>query len=185
MNVKGIAVSATYNYIKKNFPEDLTEWLNNLSPASQKIFKNIILPSEWYPAYEAVVEPTQLVGEMFIGSAEKAAFEIGKYSAQEGLKGVYRVFARLSSINYIIKRSIPIYANYYDTGQFSIITNEKGNAVLKLSGVPKKFYLVIHRVAGWIFEIPFILNKTVKKVEFKKLLLNDLVDTYFYLEWED
>ncbi len=184
MNVKGIAVRATYNYVKDKYPERFAEWLNSLPHNSKKIFTNQILPSEWYPAYDAVIVPTKLIGTMFLGTPEKAADEVGRYSAREALKGVYKIFARLSSINYIIKRSVSIYSNYWDTGKFTIISNEKGNSMMRLSEIPDDFYLVIHRVAGWIFEIPLIMKKNLKKYELKKVQRGRYIDGYFYIEWE-
>jgi hypothetical protein len=58
MEIKGTAVKSIPDFIRKTHPEKYQAWLEALPESSQKLFKEGILPSNWYPLQEAAVVPT-------------------------------------------------------------------------------------------------------------------------------
>ena len=98
MNVKGTAVETIPLFIKSRFGEqEFKRWLDTQAPESHEIFRSNILASAWYPLKEGLIDPTLKFCDLFYAGRIDGAVEQGRFSAEHGLKGVYRLFVRLAS----------------------------------------------------------------------------------------
>ena len=108
MKIKGSAVKTISQFVKEKYTERYDEWLDALPEESQQIIKNPIFVAEWYPIKVAASIPTQLICEMFYNNQIEGALASGRFSAEIALKGVYRIFVRISSPKYIVGRVVQI-----------------------------------------------------------------------------
>lgn len=149
MQVKGTAVKPTIEFVKLKFPDRYQEWLNALPENSQKIVRQEVNAALWYPVEEAFIAPTKQIAKLFYDNENDAAYELGIFSAEMGLKGVYKIFVRIASPKFVISRAKNIFASYYKP---SVIKLEVVNDKLVYFNVykfEKSYKIIAYRIAGW------------------------------------
>lgn len=185
VQVSGLAVGTIPKFIKENFgDENLEKWLEKLDPEIRAIYKSTILVNQWYDIQKIFVEPTKILCDMFYKGDEKAAWQFGRFSADYGLNSVLKVFIKLASVNYFIRRASAVIPNYYKPMIMEVNKNETGYAELwipEFSGIHK---LVEYRIGGWMERA---LEITGNKKEFDVKLTKSLADgdelTEYQVRW--
>ncbi len=170
MKIKGTSVKPTIDFVKENFPERYFDWFEKLPPGSQKIIKEKINPSKWYPINESTIIPTRIIGEMFYNDIRKAAHVIGRYCAEKGLKGIYRIFVRIATPKFIISRGGNIFASYFNPSKIEVDRPAGNIAYIYIYKFSFDEELMVYRIAGWIqraFEITNCKN-VVTNIEKKE-----------------
>ena len=151
MIVKGTAVAAMPEFIKEKFGNlGYERWLNVLSAQAKEIYTGKILPNAWFPLKEILMEPTQMMCDLFFDGDPQGAFECGRFSAEKGLKGIYRTFVRIGSPEFICKCSSVILPTYYDPSRIVVQSLEKGKAVFRIVEFSEISKVVEYRILGWI-----------------------------------
>jgi hypothetical protein len=151
MQVKGTAIAVLPKFIEeKHGPDALNKWKNALSVEAQKVFHEGVMLSDWYPIKEVYLEPTALLCEMFYNRESKAALEIGRYSADYALRGVYKAFVKLSSVKSFIKRANVVMTTYYKPSAMETFSVEPHRLVLHITNFPVPSEHAELRIAGWI-----------------------------------
>lgn len=151
MQIKGTAVKVTQEYVNHFFPEKYNAWFDNLPEKSKQIFEKAIFPNQWYDLMDAVIIPTMEVSKMFFDrNDEKAAFELGRYSAETALKGIYKIFLRVSSPQFVISRATNIFDTYYTPAVIQIDEKSDKGMSIRLEGFDKENILIMKRIEGWI-----------------------------------
>ena len=184
MKVKGSAVETLPLFIKEKFGEEgFQKWLEVLSPEAQETFRNRILATSWFPLKEILSEPTKKLCETLYGGDLKGAWECGRYSADYALKGVYKMFIKLGSVHFLIKKASTILPTYFDPSNIDIIEQEKNNAVLHITKFEDSDETIERRIAGWIERALEISGcKNIKVTIQKSLAKGDSV-TEINLVW--
>ncbi len=166
MEIKGSAVKATPDFVKDKFGTRYGEWVKSLPEKSKSIIEQPIYATTWYSLTDSVIVPTQKVADLFYGgNAVKAANEIGRYSADVALKGVYKIFVRVSSPHFVLSRASSIFATYYQPSDIKVIESMDKKAVLQLSKFHPNDKLIMNRIAGWIEKTLEITLKSALKVD--------------------
>ncbi len=151
MKVKGSAIAPMAKFIDSKFgPDALNRWMISLPEPSRDIFNSPILVSRWYPIKEAMIEPTRNCCELFYGGSLKGAWEMGRFSAEIGLKGVYRIFLKLGSPGFIISKANTILTSYYEPSESKVVENVKNRCILRMTKLPDTSEIIENRVCGWI-----------------------------------
>ncbi len=171
MEIKGTAVKTTLAFVKEKFPNRYNEWFDKLPESSQKILSEFIAPGQWYPMWESTIVPTRIAGELFYNDAVKGAREIGRYSADTALHGIYKIFIRIATPKFIISRTANVYSTYYRPSKVSkeIIAPNKHH--LNIYEYDYDDNLMIYRMAGWIqraFELTKRTNVQSEVSQFTK-----------------
>jgi hypothetical protein len=147
--VKGTAVDASLRYVRERFGEAaLAGILGALSPADRAALGQGVLASSWYPM-DALLRFMQ-EAERQIGPREPDVVRrMGRTSSEYSIKGVYKVFFRFGSPEFIISRAAQVFASYYDTGAMKVIESVPGSAMIELTGFAgaRPF---CDRVQGWM-----------------------------------
>ena len=124
MRMKGIAVKAVKEFIKKQFSDEYDEWLKNLSEESKDIVMNAAT-GELYDIEDAIVKPTRIACRLFYsGDVRRCAWELGKFSAEYAAKGIYKILIRMKSPEYIVKKTTFMFSSYYDEGSIRLEKKE-------------------------------------------------------------
>jgi hypothetical protein len=151
MRVKGSAIASLPKFVDSKFgPDGLKRWKDSLSEEARGFYSEAILVSRWYPIKEAFIEPTRKCCELFYGGSLKGAWEMGRFSADIGLKGVYRLFIKFGSPGFIISRANTILTSYYEPSDGKVVESEKNRAILRLTQLPDKSDIFENRLCGWI-----------------------------------
>jgi len=147
--VKGTAVDSSLRYVRERFGEDtLAGILAAFPEADRAALGQGVLPSSWYPM-DAFLHFMQ-EAERQVGPQEPdLARRMGRASSEHSLKGVYKVFFKVGSPEFIIARAAPVFASYYDTGEMTVVEHEPGHAVVELTAFAgaRQF---CERVHGWM-----------------------------------
>ncbi|MGE0079566.1 MAG: hypothetical protein AB7S48_17025, partial [Bacteroidales bacterium] len=134
MEIKGSAVKATPDFVKANFYNRYNDWIKLLPEPSRHILDQPIYATTWYPLLEAVIVPTQKVADLFYGSDYAlAAREIGRFSSDIALKGMYKIFVRISSPQFVLSRASSIFSTYYQPSDIKVIETTDKKTVIQLS----------------------------------------------------
>jgi len=151
MEVKGEAILSLPIFIIKKFGVDkYKNWLSSLSPRAREIYSNPINKNEWYPLKESMIEPTWLMCDTFYNGSLRGAWDCGRYSAEYGLKGIYRVLVKLRSPQVLIRKGGGIMSSYYKSSEMEVAEQSREHALIRILYFPGIDKVVEYRIAGWI-----------------------------------
>lgn len=185
MEIKGTTLKTTEGFVKSKYPQGYNSWINSLPKEIADYYNNGILVANWYPIIEAVIFPTKKIGELFYNNNyKKAAFDVGYYSAIESLNGIYKIFVKVASIDFVLKRSTAIFSTFYKTGVLEIIDSTKDKVILKATGFRKEEIEIFDRITGWIKGIFDTISTKNFQVTYKiEDKANGFVETIFLSKW--
>ena len=150
MEVKGTAVKSIKEYVKKKHESQYQQWLEHLPEDSKKILNSVIFANNWYPMKDAAVEPTKAIAKLFHqNDIKKAALQSGRYSAEAALNGVYKIFVKVASPNYIMQRAGRVFTSYYSPTDISVVNSHDKGLTLHITKFPEPEEVIEYRIAGW------------------------------------
>ena len=185
MEVKGTAIKSIPQFVKDIFPLRYSEWFDKLPIESQKIMSERISLTKWYPLNWGLVAPTRLIGEIFYNDVEKGAFEMGKYSSNMAIKGIYKMLVKVSSPSFIVNRTSSIMTGYYRPCVMNVTEKSKGRAVLSIVEFPDPDVAVDYRVYGWIKNTMEFSSFRLPRVTLQKSMGKGDYATEFLVEWDE
>ncbi len=151
LELKGSAIQGHIDFVRDTFGEDkLKQWVAALSPEAREIVEGAVLQSKWYKGEHIVVELRAKICQLFYGGSPRGVWEFGRYSADTGLKGVYKVFLKVGSPGWIAERSALIFSQYHKPGDLQAVSSGKNLTVLQLTDFPERTGLVEQTIAGFI-----------------------------------
>lgn len=150
MQVKGTSIKTTRDFVKIKFPNRYDEWINSLPKDSQVLYNDSIRVGEWFEIRTAYYEPMNKIIELFYSNnAQKGGEDLGLYSAEVALNGIYKVFLLVATPQYLMKRASRMIETFYHpcdvevtdpTNKMSVMT------IKKFEGITKPLE---YRFAGW------------------------------------
>jgi len=185
MQIKGTALKTTEDFVKKNFLNGYTQWLNSLPKNIADFYNNGILIANWYPL-DAVILPTKKIAELFYNNDyQKAAFEVGYFSAIESLQGIYKIFVKIASIDFVIKRTTSIFSTFYDKGILEVFDSTPEKVILKSTGFKKDELEIFDRITGWIKGIFDTISTKNFQVSYTiEEKTNNLIEVTILCKWK-
>ncbi|HCT30416.1 MAG TPA: hypothetical protein DIW31_06720 [Bacteroidales bacterium] len=166
MQVKGTSINTTRDFVKEFYPIKFNDWIRSLPTESRAIYEAPIKVSEWYDIKTAYYIPMDSIADMFYNlNAQKAGEELGKYSAQVALTGIYKVFLLVATPQYLIKRASKMMETFYIPSEVEIIESSSNSAILKIKKFEGITKVLEYRFAGWTIKALEFCNK--KEVSYK------------------
>jgi hypothetical protein len=185
MEAKGTAIAILPLFIKERFGVNgHRKWHGALSPKAQAIFGKEILLTDWFPVQEGCIEPTAILCRLFYTGDLQGAWDLGRFSADYGLRGVYKTFAKPNSVQSFITRSGMILKAYYSPCQSEIDQATDNSAVLRITSFPEYADVIEQRIAGWMQRALEIHGCTGVKVAVAKSLLKKDSCTELAATWK-
>lgn len=185
MEIKGVALIPTREYVRRNFEERYSEWLAGLSFDARNIVANAV-SSNWYPLQEGMIEPTQKICELFHNGKEEGAWLVGRFSADHALNakmGLHRVFVKFGSPNAIVSKGSSIFSRYYRPSRLMVVENDRNGCVIHIVEFEEPNRLVEFRIGGWMERAIEVSGKTVTKAKITRSLTRGDPVTEYVLEW--
>lgn len=183
--VSGLAVQTLPNFLKTKFGDDgYRRWFDSLSPLAKTIYEKPVTITEWFAIPDSYIEPMKLMCKMFYNGKERGAWEIGRYSAEYALKGVLKVFLKLGSVNFFIKRAAAVIPNYYNPCTIDVVENGHGKAVMRLKGFEDNHLLIENRIGGWMERALEISGCKMRTVTISRLTDESESYTDFTVRWK-
>lgn len=149
--VKGTVLCANVAYIQQNFGREAYEKiLSGLTDAERAAIGTVILQSAWYE-YSLVLKVMEAAKEFHHGTGSRSlAWEMGRFSAEHGLKTVYKIFFKVADPHFIITRASKIFSNYFDSGSMEVVSLEPRGAHIRIRGFNQPCQTFCDRAMGWM-----------------------------------
>lgn len=184
MQIKGTAVKSIKDFVDKKFKERSKEWFNSLPETTQEILKSGVFANNWYPMKDAAITPTKAIAKMFFNNdVKEAAFQSGRYSAEIGLKGVYKIFIMIAKPGYIIQRASRVFQSYYSPTDMEVAETKIKAVTLHITKFPEPDHVIEYRIAGWIQKALELTQCNDVKVNITKSLTKGDSVTEFDITW--
>jgi uncharacterized protein DUF2378 len=147
--VKGTAVGASVRFVSERFgASSLAGVLRALPDEDRRLLEGGVLASSWYPM--PVFLRFMEEAEKQLGAQEPDLVrQMGRASADYGVKTVYKIFFKIGSPEFIIGRAARVFGSYYDTGTMTVVETAPGRAVLDLAGFAGAPQFC-ERIRGWM-----------------------------------
>jgi len=184
MKVKGSSIMAVPAYVEARHPNRYQDWIDSLSPESNHIHTHLILATDLYPLYPAMVEPTEKVCELFFNGDCRGAWESGRFSADYALNGIYKFLYRIGSPQFIIERASRVFSSYYPEGELRVTESGENRVVLQIVKFPEPYRVLDFDMGGWIEGTLDLLKCTRPNVDITKSLAEGDPVTEFVATWE-
>lgn len=186
MEVKGSSVITTRDFVRTNFGEEgLKRWVESLSTDSRKIFSGAIISTSWYSLKDGLVDPTRRLCGIFYNGDLRGAWEAGRYSADHGLKGIYKFFIQIASPQFIIKKASTILPTYYKPSVMKATEVGPNGAMVEIVEFREISDVIESRVAGWIEKALEICGCKNINVAFLKSMAHGENRTQYVIKWDN
>jgi hypothetical protein len=151
VQVTGHVIRSRYIYVRKQGEEAFQKVLAELSPEGRKVMENGPLETVWYP-YDVYLDISTTIDRVLGNGDLQLVFEMGAFSCEHNLTGIYRVFFRFGNIDFLVARAAKAWHSQYDFGVMKTYRDpEKKNRVtLELSEVPRPSKVLFLAVKGWV-----------------------------------
>jgi hypothetical protein len=151
MEVKGAAIVTIPLFIKERFSEGgLNQWISALTPEARKVYPASVLVSSWYPLKEFLVEPLRRMCDLLYAGDLKGARESGRFSADYSLKGIYKIFVKLGSPEFMLRRAGTILPIYYTPSEIKVVECHKGYGIMQITRFEGMDPVLETRIVGWM-----------------------------------
>ena len=186
MQVKGTSIKSTRDFIKAKFPNRYEEWLKSLPPDSQKLFNNSVNVSNWYDLKIAYTDPLDKIVELFYNkNAQKGGEEMGMYSAEIGLKGIYKVFLLVATPQYLMKRATRTMETFYNPSEIEVSEVSNNNTKVIIKKFPGLTKALEYRIAGWIYKALELCKLKNIRYEITSQISAGQPNTCIEFKWEN
>ena len=184
MEVKGTAIMATREFVKSKFGEPgLAKWIAKLSPASAEVYAGPVLTNQWYDLKKILEEPCRAIADVFYGGDKRAFQEVGKHSADHGLKGIYKLFVKIGSPQFILSKAGTILPTYYKPSAMRGEEADKNTYRVFINQFDQYSDVIEHRIAGWMERALEICGCKAIRVKVIKSLSNRDPFTQYDIDW--
>jgi hypothetical protein len=184
MEAKGSVIETIPLFVRSKFGEiEYNKWMDSLSKNARELFRGTIVTYKWYPFKEMLEEPTIRVCDMFFDGKVEGAEEQGRFSAEYGLKGFYKVFMKLGSPHYLVKKGSDILKTYYQPCDIEIVDLGDKTSTMRITKFEEPSKVVEHRIAGWMNKALEISGVTTSTVKISRSLADGAPFTDFVAAW--
>ncbi|MCK4667657.1 hypothetical protein KAU33_12955 [Candidatus Dependentiae bacterium] len=150
MKIKGSAIISSIDYIKIHFGEEgKKEVFARLPEEEQKIVNQPVLSSMWYPL-SIFINLNQFTDSIFGKGDLELVRIMGAFGAEHDLKTIYKIFYKIGSIQFILKRASQVFSTYYNQGQMQVLESSSDWGIIELSDFPDITEVYLQRVSGWM-----------------------------------
>ena len=135
--LKGMSYRTTLGFIKSKVGEEgLQKAIATLPDDARSAFQKGVLATEFYP-FEWIVL-LQQAGLSVIGGDKRSVLrEMGRFSAENALTTVYKIFFKVGSPEFIIKKATAVYATYFKGGgEIRMVEESKGFIRMQIDRYP-------------------------------------------------
>jgi hypothetical protein len=184
MEAKGTVLQAVPKFIQKRFgAEAVGQWRSHLGPQALEVYSNPILPSMWYPITPCLAEPTVVLCDLFFHGDLKGAWESGRFTAEEALKGIYKIFAIVGSPHTVLKKGATAMAQLYRPTEIGVVDLQEKRATLRITQFPEPHPALDARFGGFVEQSLTICGVKDLKVTTGRLMTKGDPCSEYHIRW--
>jgi hypothetical protein len=151
VQVTGHVIRSRYMYARKQGEEAFARVLAELSPEARKVMEDGPLETVWY-SYDILLDISTTIDRVLGEGDLQLVYEMGSFSCEHNLTGIYRVFFRFGNINFLVDRAAKAWHSQYDFGVMRTYRDpeNKNLVTLELSDVPRPSKVLFLAIKGWV-----------------------------------
>jgi hypothetical protein len=147
--VKGQTMKSLLLFLQKNLdPAQIDRVLVAIDAGTRAQIERGILPTNTFPMSvlnQLTVEGARVTQRPL----DEFARDIGRFSADEAVRGVYRFFARVLTPETILAKAASFWSAMNTVGRMEVSSDGSGSALIRLLDYPSDPVMCL-RIAGWI-----------------------------------
>ncbi len=148
--VKGTAIQSSLRYLRERFGAGAVEKVLRALPKQEcALLSGTILVSAWYPL-EALADYMREAERQLGAQEPELLFDMGKASCDHGVTGVYKVFFKVGTPEFVTSRSARVFSSYYDTGELRLLESRNGYSSVEIVGLEPSTPELCKRLHGWL-----------------------------------
>jgi hypothetical protein len=142
-------VQSSLQYVREKFGDASLARIVAALPESDRRSLESVLASSWYDVdtFRRFMVETE---RQLAAREPDVVRRMGRFSCDQGITTVYRIFFKLGSPEFIIGRAARVFSSYYDTGELRIVESGPGRAVGELVGFEGGAPQFCERIFGWM-----------------------------------
>lgn len=149
VSIKGSAVHDAVRAIRKRFGEEHYQRITaSVDEEARTLLDGALVPTSWYPLDPFLRFLDATLREM-AGGNELALVEWTETIIERQLRGIYKLFVKLGSPEFVLKRISIIHMNYYNGVHLETPSLSPGRAVLRYVGFEPHHRLMGHSIIGF------------------------------------
>ncbi len=185
MNVKGEVLRSLPLFVIKRFGQTkYMKWLNTISSSAHTVYSEGIDDKEWYPLTSTLVAPTVTMCDMFYRGSMRGAWECGRYSADYGLKGIYKVLVKLQSPTILIQKSSSIFSSLYQPASLQVTVEDERRLSVVITEFEEIHSVIEARIGGWMERALEISGCKHVNISIEKSLADHDHSTDYKITWQ-
>lgn len=148
-NVKGAAISARLQFVRERHGEAGVRRLLDAMPEAQRsVLEARVLSHAWAP-FDVFVEVAATADRLFGKGDLALCTEMARYAAEVNLPTLYRLFYRLGSPQYILRKAAQLWSVHYDSGRLAVMEEGQGKVRLEIVEFEEPHRVHCLSVLGW------------------------------------
>lgn len=145
LHIKGTVVLDTLKAIEARAGKaELEKITSHLDPETQKIFQGAISPSSWYSC-DAFARFLEADIRETAGGNEQELVKRAEAVIEKQLSGIYKMFVRLGSPEFVIRRIAAVHSTYFDGVQIIPEMRGPNASTIQYVGFSRN-----HRIMGFV-----------------------------------
>ena len=166
MQITGHVIRSRYTYVRKRGDEAYQKVLASLQGEARTLMEEGPLETNWYP-YDVYIELSTVIDRVLGDGDLRLVYEMGAFSCENNLTGIYRVFFRFGNINFLINRAAKAWHSQYDFGVMTVHRDpeDKYQVTLELTEVPRPDRVLFLAVKGWVVKAAELCGSELLNVE--------------------
>lgn len=186
MYVRGSVIASIPRFVQKKFgKKGYQQWLDAVSAETHNIYVLPIKDNEWYPLKEAIIQPAANIAQLFFNwNLKEAAWALGRFAVDSGLKTGYKVFVKMSSAASLIKKAGEFMGSAYKPAAAEVGEITEKTAILRITDFPEIDKTTEYHMSGWTQRILEINGLKSVRVETTRSLTNFQPCTEFLTSWD-
>lgn len=150
MEVKGTGLVTTRDFVKAKYPAQYDQWVNSLPIKTKDLYKGMVMNAGWFPMHEGYIVPMDHIAQMFYhGDVAKAGDELGRFSAEAALTGIYKAFLVVATPNYLMRKASSMMGTYYKPCEIDAKETGPNQITLSINNIPETSKTFEYRMGGW------------------------------------
>ncbi|HUL59829.1 MAG TPA: hypothetical protein VLU43_11165 [Anaeromyxobacteraceae bacterium] len=149
VTIKGLAVLDSVNAIKaRSGDQGYERIVATLDDDARGLFRRVVLPTTWYPL-DAFVRLLGADVRETAGGNERVLIERSEVVIDKQLRGIYRLFVKLGSPEFVLKRIAIVHMTYFTGVQIENTSLTPGRAVIRYTGFEPQHQLIGYTLIGF------------------------------------
>lgn len=145
--MKGSAVTSRLRYLDEHAPDRREEIVSSMAVEHRAILKAGVLKNAWVP-YSLFIDLNVRLDEALGDGDLQLCRTMGAYGARVNLPTIYRLFYKVGSFGFILKRAARIWDIHYSSGRLFVESGDDW-AKLRVEGFELPHEALWLSVQGW------------------------------------